>query len=255
MCKIMEKDELTMFFFDKRILYIILGIYAATTLIGYTSSTEALISFITTIPGVLIAITFHEYAHAFAAYKLGDYTSKEQGRMSLNPLKHTDPIGLVMLLFVGIGWGKPVQVDSRNFNRNISVKKAEAIISVAGPVANFIMAIIFTIIYAILVKFNVFANMSFRAAEALLMVIIYTIIINIGLGVFNLIPLPPLDGSKVLRAFLSPKADMWFRNKEMIFYIVFLFLWITGIAGIIIAPIRSALYIGIMNLVSSIFGI
>lgn len=244
-----------MFFYDKKFLYIILGIYIATTLVNYSSSAEALISLITTIPGVLIAITFHEYAHAFAAYKLGDETSKSQGRMSLNPLKHTDPIGLVMLLFLGIGWGKPVQVDSRKFKRNISVKKAEAIISAAGPIANFIMAIVFTIIYAILVKFNVFANMSFRSAETVFMVILYTIIINIGLGVFNLIPLPPLDGSKILRAFLPPKADMWFKDKEIIFYLVFIILWITGIAGMIIAPIRSALYSGIMNAVTSIFGL
>lgn len=242
-----------MFFYDKRFLYIILGIYIATTLVGYTTSTESLINLITTIPGVLIAITFHEYAHAFAAYKLGDDTSKSQGRMSLNPLKHTDPIGLIMLLFIGIGWGRPVQVDSRNFKRNISVRKAEAIISAAGPIANFIMAIVFTVIYALLIKFNVFENMSIRAAETILMIIFYTIIINIGLGVFNLIPLPPLDGSKILRAFLPPKADMWFREKEMIFYFAFLILWLTGIAGLIIAPIRSALYNGIMNVVRLIF--
>lgn len=244
-----------MFFYDKRILYIILGIYVATTLVSYSASTESLINLITTIPGVLIAITFHEYAHAFAAYKLGDDTSKAQGRMSLNPLKHTDPIGLVMLLFVGIGWGRPVQVDSRNFKRNISAKKAEAIISAAGPIANFIMAIVFTVIYALLIKFNAFENMSIRAAETILMIIFYAILINIGLGVFNLIPLPPLDGSKILRAFLPPKADMWFRDKEIIFYFAFLILWITDIAGMIIAPIRLAIYNGIMGVVKLIFKI
>lgn len=244
-----------MFFLDKRILYIFLGICVFSVIMGYMSNANALLDMLMCIPGVLIAITFHEYAHAFSAYKLGDDTSKKQGRLTLNPLKHIDPIGIFMLLFIGIGWGKPVMVDGSNLKKNMPYRKAEAIVSFAGPLANFIMAIIFTIIYALMIKFNVFANMSYRYTTVIISMIVYTIVINIGLGVFNLIPLPPLDGSKILKAFLPYNACRWLEDNERVFYLIFLGLWITGIAGTIIAPIRNSLYSGIINLVSNIFGI
>lgn len=245
-----------MFFsFDKRLLYIILGVCVFSMLVSYMSDMSALLSLLLSIPGVLLAITFHEYAHAFAAYKLGDDTAKLQGRMTLNPLKHMDPIGIVMLLFLGFGWGRPVQVDSRNFNRNISAKKAEAIVSVAGPVANFILAIIFSIITVLLIKFDVLVALSARAVLTIITILQSIIAINVGLGLFNLIPLPPLDGSKVLSAFLPYKVDMWFKNNEQIFYFVFLILWITGILGQIISPAISFVYSGILQIVATIFGI
>lgn len=242
-------------FFDKRFLYIFLGVCVFSVIMSYMSDTNALLDMLICIPGVLIAITFHEYAHALAAYKLGDDTSKRQGRLTLNPLKHIDPIGIFMLLFIGVGWGKPVMIDSTNLKKNMSYRKAEAIVSFAGPLANFIMAIIFTIVYALLIKFNVLVNMEYRAAMIIISMIIYIVVINIGLGVFNLIPLPPLDGSKILKSFLPYNACRWLEDNERIFYIIFLGLWFTGIAGTIIAPIRNALYVGIINAVSSIFGI
>ena len=245
-----------MFFsFDKRILYIFLGICVLSMVMGYLSNPSELLSLLLSIPGVLIAITFHEYAHAYSAYKLGDDTAKLQGRLSLNPLKHMDPIGIIMLLFLGFGWGKPVQVDSRNFNRNISVSKAEAIISVAGPLANFILAILFSIITVLIIKFDLLAACSVRAALTILTILQSIIAINIGLGLFNLIPLPPLDGSKVLNHFLPYNAQMWFRNNEQIFYIIFLVIWITGIAGTIISPAIQAVYTGLLNLTATIFGV
>lgn len=243
------------FYSNKRILYIILAVCVISMLMGYITNVSSLLDLIISIPAVLIAITFHEYAHAYAAYKLGDETAKSQGRMTLNPLKHMDPIGIIMLLFLGFGWGKPVQVDSRNFNRNISEKKAEAIVSVAGPLANFILAIIFSIITALLMKYDVFANISYRAALTILAILQNIILINIGLGLFNLIPLPPLDGSKVLNAFLPYNVEMWFRNNEQIFYILFLILWITGILGSIISPAIVTVYNVLIKLVGSIFGI
>lgn len=243
-----------MFFsFDKRILYIFLGICVLSMIMGFLSNPAELLSLLFSIPGVLIAITFHEYAHAYAAYKLGDDTAKSQGRLSLNPLKHMDPIGIVMLLFLGFGWGRPVQIDSRNFNRNISLSKAEAIVSIAGPLANFILAILFSVITVLIIKFDLLAACSVRVAITILTILQSIIAINIGLGVFNLIPLPPLDGSKVLMHFLPYKARIWFINNEQIFYIVFLVIWITGIAGVIISPAIQAVYSGILNLTATIF--
>ena len=109
-----------MFYFDKRILYIFLGICVLSMFVGYASNPGKILALLLSIPGVLIAITFHEYAHAWTAYKLGDDTAKSQGRLSLNPLKHMDPIGIVMLLFLGFGWGRPVEIDSRNISIKIS---------------------------------------------------------------------------------------------------------------------------------------
>ena len=245
-----------MFFsFDKRILYVILIICVFTALIGYASSPANLLVLILSIPGVLIAITFHEYAHALAAYKLGDNTAKSQGRLTLNPFKHTDFIGIIMLLFLGFGWGKPVQIDSRNFNRNISESKAEAIVSFAGPAANFVLALIFSIITALTIKFGWLEGLSQRAAQTIITILEIVISMNVGLGVFNLIPLPPLDGSKILSHFLPYNAREWFRSNEQIFYIIFLVIWITGIAGTIISPAINAIYRGLFKLISMIVGL
>lgn len=240
---------------DRRMLYIAIAIIAVISLIGYISDLTKLKYFLMGIPGVLVAITFHEYAHAYAAYKLGDDTAKSQGRLTLNPLKHADPLGLLMLLFLGFGWGKPVQVDARNFNRNMSASKAEAIVSFAGPAVNFVLAIVFSIVTALAIKFNWLSGLNTRAELTILTILELAISMNIGLGVFNLIPLPPLDGSKILSHFLPYNAREWFANNEYLFYIVFLVLWISGIAGTIISPIISIIYNGLFNLISIIIGL
>ena len=243
------------FNFDKKMLYIILGIIIVYMLMSYLSSEGALLALVLTIPGVLIAITFHEFAHAYAADKLGDDTPRLQGRLSLNPLSHLDPIGSILLLFAGFGWGKPVQVNPRNYNRNMSMEKADAIVSFAGPLMNFVLAIIFTIIYCAIYKFAYTSFVLTTMGTLIMSVIQYTIFINIGLGVFNLLPLPPLDGSKILMPFLPYNAKMWFQNNTTFFYIIFLVIWITGIAGTIISPIINWISTGVMKLGLTIFGL
>ena len=140
------------FSFDKRIIYVILGLMVIRTIYQYATVEGALLALVLTIPGVLIAITFHEFAHAFAADKLGDDTPRREGRLSLNPFDHLDPIGSLLLLVAGFGWGKPVHVNPRNYSRKISMEKGEAIVSFAGPLMNFLLAIIFTIITCITLK-------------------------------------------------------------------------------------------------------
>ncbi len=240
------------FSFDKRVIYIILGCLILSTVIGYLSDPNKLLGLIISIPAVLIAITFHEFAHAFAADKLGDDTPRRQGRLSLNPLHHLDPVGSLLLLFAGFGWGKPVEVNPSNFNRNISMEKANAIVSVAGPLMNFFLAIVFTFIYCAIFKFapKVLIGTTGGAIQLLLTSIIS---INVGLGVFNLIPLPPLDGSKVIMPFLPSNAKRFFIEREQIFYIIFIFLWILGIAGYLISPIINYIYKFIIDLGLTIF--
>lgn len=242
------------FSFDRRIVYIIIAILVLSTLVQYATNPGALFGLLVSIPGVLIAITFHEFAHGFAAYKLGDNTAKNEGRLSLNPLDHLDPIGTLMLLFAGFGWGKPVHVNPTNYTRRISMEKGEAIVSIAGPLMNIILAFIFALIYCAIYKFAGIAFITSTVGNIVILIISATISINIGLGVFNLIPLPPLDGSKIIMPFLPYNAKQWFRNNEYIFYIIFVVIWITGIASLIISPAITGITNGIMSLVGMIFG-
>ena len=226
-----------MFGSNKKIIYGIIIAMAVVTLLNYTTTEGAILSLLLTLPGVLIAITFHEFAHAYAADKLGDDTPRRQGRLSLNPKDHIDPLGILMLMFVHVGWGKPVQVNPRNYDRRFSMEKADAIVSAAGPLMNFFLSIVLSLIYYAIIKFAPASFYLATAGQVTVMIILYAIIVNVGLGVFNLIPLPPLDGSKILLPVLPSKAKYWFINNEKIFYIIFLALWVTGLAGKFISPI------------------
>lgn len=240
------------FSFDKRVIYVIIGIMVLTTLTQYISNPNALFGLLVSIPAVLIAITFHEFAHGFVAYKLGDNTAKSEGRLTLNPFAHLDPIGSLMLLFAGFGWGKPVNVDPRNYTRKMSMEKADAIVSAAGPIMNLLLAIIFTLIYYAIKKFAGAEFIASTVGKVVLLLISATISVNIGLGIFNLIPLPPLDGSKIIMPFLPVKAKEWFINNEQLFSIVFVVLWITGLTGVIISPVINVVTNGILTLGSLI---
>lgn len=242
------------FYLDKKYLYIIIAIIAGLTLISYIQNTSELLALLLTLPGVIIAITFHEFAHAFAADKLGDDTPRNQGRLTLNPLAHIDPFGFLMLIFVHFGWGKPVEINPRNFKRNRSMSAQEAIVALAGPLMNLILAIVLTIILFAIVTFVpgfVLTTVGYLILIALRM----AISVNIGLGVFNLVPLPPLDGSKILMHFLPYNAKNWFINNQQLFYVIFLVLWVTNLVSYIISPVINGVSTGIYWIVSSLFGI
>ena len=242
-------------YIDKRMIYIVMAIMLISGLFNYLTDVNSLLNLLFTIPGILIAITFHEFAHAFAADKLGDDTPRNQGRLTLNPLGHLDPIGSIMLLFAGFGWGKPVEVNPRNYDRRFSMDKADAIVSIAGPLMNFFLAIIFTIIYCAIYKFANEVFILSQVGQIIISMISITIAINVGLGVFNLIPLPPLDGSKVIKPFLPYNARQWFENNEKIFEMIFVVLWIIGVLEKIISPVISIILKGILKLGIMIFGL
>ena len=238
-----------MFNIDRKTVLIILGVMVlVNVLLGQRSIEGIIIS----LPGVIVAMTFHEFAHAWAATKLGDETPRQQGRLSLNPISHIDPVGLICLMLLGFGWGKPVQINPRNFDGKYSISKAEAIVAAAGPIMNFILAFVFLVIYAI---FGMTVTTITTTTNVISSILISIISINLGLGVFNLIPLPPLDGSKILIHFLPYNAKTWFENNTQLFYVIFIVLWITNLISYIISPVIGVVSNGIYAMVSALFGI
>ncbi len=236
--------------FDKRTFYIILGVLVILSIANMTALEW--LDILLTLPAVIIAITFHEFAHAFVADKLGDTTPRSQGRLTLNPLKHLDPVGFVLLMFAHVGWGKPVEINPNNFTSNKSKSACEALVSLAGPVMNFIIAIISTVIYYALYKY---APANEFAISILITLSYLTAIINIGIGVFNLIPLPPLDGEKIFRHILPYKAQQWLDRNSYILNMIFLLLWFFGLLGVVVSPVINVIYKGIFTVVSAIFGL
>jgi len=175
---------------------------------------------------LIIAITVHEYSHALIAYKLGDPTAKIYGRLSLNPLKHIDPLGLLALFIFRIGWGKPVPIDTYNFK---NPKRDEILVSVAGPASNFILAILISIIVK---QISPPLNITFYLYQF--------ISLNIFLAVFNLLPIWPLDGSKIFLNLVSPSSSYeWQISMEKYGYLLILVLAYTGILSKIITLIST----------------
>ena len=146
---------------------------------------------------VIVALSFHEWAHAFAAYRLGDSTARDMGRMSIDPLRHLDPLGFLSMMLVGFGWAKPVPV---NPNRLKHGRWGELIVSIAGVTVNFLLAFVSMVIY----KVVIYASWG-TAPEFVLDFLYYMVAMNISLGVFNLIPVPPFDGSRIALLFLPQR--------------------------------------------------
>ncbi len=184
---------------------------------------------------ILIAVTFHELSHGIVAQRLGDPTPAMAGRLTLNPIKHIDPVGaIVFILTRTIGWARPVPVNPYNFRDPF---RGMLYVSVAGPIANFLIAIVASFIYKLMLGMQADPLVADRILVPAALMVRYTVILNIGLGVFNLLPIPPLDGSKVLMGLLPPKARLSYARIEPFGFIILLGLIILGVVDIVVFPV------------------
>ena len=220
---------------------------------------DRLQGFLYMLPAFVIALSVHEWAHEYTAYRAGDMTAYSMGRMTLNPLKHIDPIGLLMVALVGFGWARAVPVNPRNFR---NPKKDNIMVSLAGIIANISLALLSVLVVDAVFKISGLSDLHLKAAWSYIFVfdnkianiLMYFmssfVIINITLAVFNLLPIPPLDGSHLLEGFIlrnfGPSALMTLnRYGMMILIIVLLILSYTGIFSILVD--------GIFNAITSVF--
>lgn len=200
---------------------------------------------------LVTAIPFHECAHAWAADKLGDPTAKNMGRLTLNPLPHLDLFGSVLMLLTGFGWAKPVPIVTRHFD---DVKKGMALSALAGPIANLILALLCLVFYKVWCFFLYPAlSISFTAASAIANILYIMCVLNINLAVFNMIPIPPLDGSRLLTALLP--ARIYYKVMQYERYLI-LAVFAILLLGILDGPL-SFLRNGVFNfldLITSFLG-
>lgn len=181
------------------------------------------------LPIIFMAITVHEYAHGYAALKMGDPTAKMQGRLSLNPLAHMDMIGALAMLLLGFGWAKPVPINPNYFRDR---KKGTIVVSLAGPLSNIFLALLGAVIYGLLIRFYfTIGNVSEIFAMTLMGIFGQMIVLNVSFAVFNLIPIPPLDGSKILGTILPWKYQYKIMQYERYAFPVLMILMASGVLG------------------------
>ena len=212
---------------------------------------EILQSVVFSLVAILIAMTFHEFAHAFAAYKCGDPTAKMVGRMTLNPMKHLNPMGIVLLLLFGFGWANPVLITPQNFkNKRVGM----VVTSAAGPLMNFILCFVALFIHVIFAIFSIMNgdNMILANLSSLFQ---YIAMYNMSFGIFNLIPIPPLDGSKIVAGFLPLKWQRKYLYLERYSYITFIALVIILNRIYFLSPLMNTLFNAFYDIIFQLIGL
>lgn len=193
------------------------------------------------------SISVHESAHAYAAYLLGDPTAKEQGRITIDPLKHLDLFGTLMMLISFIGWAKPVPINPSNFKNK---KAGTILVSLAGPLSNLILAVLFAVPFAyVTLKYYPLENNPLNPAVIVYNFAIYGFVMNISLAVFNFLPLPPLDGSKIFTAVLPSKYYFKIMQYHNVTFIILILLLYTGWLNKIITPVIGGVQSAILSVI------
>lgn len=194
------------------------------------------------VASIFLCLTIHETCHGLAAYALGDPTAKQMHRLSLNPLRHIDWFGLLLMFVCGFGWAKPVPVDMRYFKRP---KQGMALTALAGPASNFLLAILLILISKPIYLYT----QSTVFWDGLFNFLLTSAILSIGLGLFNLIPIPPLDGSKILAVILPDRAYYQLMRYERYGMLLLILLSVTNVGGTAISNAISAVYNALINLI------
>jgi Zn-dependent protease len=208
---------------------------------GYLLTLEYLKSMIYTIPAILLAITAHEFAHGYVSYKLGDPTPKMDGRLTMNPLAHLDPWGALCLVVFRMGWAKPVRINTAYYRDK---KKGTILVSLAGPLMNFFLAFVAMLIY----------GLFYKAENSYGIWFYYLAVINVGLGTFNLIPLPPLDGSNILQELFPKVRGFYYKIRRYAMPLIVICV-VTGILRIPLNQINSAVMNGMWKIIKKILKI
>ena len=200
------------------------------------------------LPAIIVGLTFHEAAHGFASYWLGDPTPKLQGRLSLNPIKHIDPIGFLALFFAGFGWGKPVEINPMYYKNR---RRDELIVSLAGVVTNFVIAIIACFAMKFSIDFMGSHGMNI-VSYSVFMIFNYMMSINIVLMIFNLLPVPPLDGFGVITQIFNLKKYDWYYKVYSNGFLIIMFLIVFNITDKILTPAVGTIFNMLLNTIGAL---
>jgi Zn-dependent protease len=183
------------------------------------------------LPGILLGLTIHECCHALCSYKLGDDTAKEQGRITLNPLKHIDIVGFIFLLIAGFGWAKPVQFNPEKLS---NLRRDKALIAAAGPLSNLVLGVLLTLLIKAYIFLVIAGHINY--SENFINILFYAAAINFGLLIFNLLPIPPLDGSHIVFSGLNVPPEIEYRIRQIGMPLLFVILIVQSYANITIIP-------------------
>lgn len=233
-------------FFNRPVIILLVLLVVLNIVEGdFSNPLQWLIQKLIMLPGIIIGLTFHEFAHGAVSAMLGDPTPKAQGRLTLNPLAHFEPVGFIALLIAGFGWGIPVQIDPRYYKRP---RLDEFLVAIAGVTMNFIIAIIFTFVLKLCVDANI--DVSDGSIGLYIVLIIQQIIlINIVLMVFNLLPIPPLDGFGIITEIFNLKKYSWYPTLYNYGLPILMICILFGVTRIVLNPATSAIYSFLMRMI------
>ena len=202
------------------------------------------------LPVILLALSVHEFSHGYVAYKLGDPTARDEGRLTINPIAHIDPIGALAMILMGFGWARPVPVNPMYFKNR---KQGMALVSLAGPLSNLIMAALTAVAYAFFIKYGGGLNPT-GVHEIITLLFQLTISLNVGFAVFNLIPIPPLDGSKILASVLPDKYYYNMLRYERYAFPILMILLFFGVLTPLLSAMRGTIIKSLEQLIYFILG-
>lgn len=233
-------------FFNNPLTIILLIYMAYRAFMGgrYDSPMGWLMEMVYLLPGIVIGLSFHEFAHAFTAYLCGDETPKLQGRVTLNPLAHIDPIGFIALFLIGFGWGRPVEINPGNFKKP---RTQELLVALAGVTTNFILALLFMGILRFLYQFNSIFMIS-KMGSIVYEILIHAVQINIILMIFNLLPIPPLDGFNVITQIFNLRNTRFYYEVYNKGFLILMILIIFNITGKVLWPAFNFIYGNLITL-------